>query len=102
MHNDVIENYLLVYKNNGEEKLFKHVIGNAILISTRVPYPEILLLDQSDEFFVMFRRTGDNNYFEIGRVLRRAAHKIYREFAKTYKNNNLDYPINAKFLNIVK
>jgi len=102
MHNDVFENYVNIYITYGKDMLFKRAIGNGILISSQVAYPEIILLDHSEEFFSLFRKTGDNKYFEIGKILRRAAHKIYREFSRIYKNNDLNYPINGKFLNIIK
>jgi len=98
----LIDEYLSIYNNRGEEKLYRYIIGKGIILSSEITYPELILLDQSEKFFILYRKTGDIKVFEVGVILRRAAHKIYREFARMYKSNDLDYPINNRFLNIIR
>lgn len=99
---NLAEEYLNIYNNRGGEKLYRYVIGKGIILSSEIAYPELILLDQSETFFILYRKTGDVRNFEIAAILRRAAHKIYREFSRMYKKNDLDYPINDRFLNIVR
>lgn len=94
----VREEYECFLFNKGERKLFEHIVGNGVLNIEGHSYPEIIYLDQSEAFFALYRQTGKENFFIIGRALRKAAHCLYRE----YHRRNSEYPINARFLNIVK
>lgn len=98
----VFDEYVTIYRSQGSDKLFRHAVGRGVITATYIAFPEIILLDRSEEFFALYRTTGDIELFEIGVILRRAAHKIYREFCKIYKKNDLLYPVNNRFLNIVK
>jgi hypothetical protein len=99
---NLAEEYSSIYSSRGGEKLYRYIIGKGIILSSEIAYPELILLDQSEKFFILYRKTGDVKNFEIATILRRAAHKIYREFARMYKRNDLDYPINNRFLNIIR
>ncbi len=92
------EEYEARLKKSGEDGLYRYVIGQAILRSGDVIHPEILILDHADAFFAAFRRTGNENLFTIGRVLRRAAHRLYCELHRLHDN----YPNNGRFLRLVK
>jgi hypothetical protein len=92
------DEYEKLLKDVGEIKFFKHILGTGNIARRHFDYPEIMMLDQSEAFFALFRTTGNNNYFTIGRLLRRAAHKLYRDSKKKVPN----YPVNKKFLDIVR
>lgn len=84
-------------KKLGEYKFYNHVIGDCVLERASSDFPEIGMLDRAEGFFCLARKTGNNNYFIIGKTLRRAAHRLYRESQK----RNSNYPINKRFLAIV-
>lgn len=89
------DQYENVLDSEGEDQFYRFVLGHATLnIRNRA---EVVILDQSDSFFSLSRSTGNIKYFTIGKILRRAAHKLYREA----RRRTPDYPINNKFLNIV-
>lgn len=94
---DISERYVSILKSKGEEGLYRHVVGTGVMRSVKVPNPEIEILDMSEAFFALFRRSGDDNYFVIGKVLRRAAHKLYRQFLHI----NKDKKKSGRFLNVV-
>jgi hypothetical protein len=91
------EEYTTLLKNVGEEKFFSHVFVNGVFARKHYDHPEITMLEQSDAFFSLFRTTGNDQYFTIGKILRKAAHKLYREG----KRKNPGYPINKRFLNLL-
>lgn len=92
---DEYENLL---KNVGEDKFLSHIFVNGVSARRHYEYPEITMLEQAEAFFSLFRTTGDYNYFTIGKVLRKGAHKLYRDG----KKKNPNYPVNKKFLDLVK
>jgi len=59
--------------------------------------PELEFMNYYDQFIMLYRREGEEIYLDLGRVFRRAGHKIYRSLLRkdlTQSNN--------KFLNVVK
>lgn len=84
-------------KKLGERKFFERVVGDCILERASVDFPEINMLDRSEGFFTLARRTGNQNYFIIGKILRRAAHRLYRDG----KKRDSSYPVNKRFLAII-
>lgn len=94
---DTIASYTKLLKLKGEEGLYRYVVGSGIIRATEIKSPEIELLDLSDSFFCLYRSSGKDEHFIIGKVLRRAAHRLYRQFLKI----NKDKQINSKFLNMV-
>jgi hypothetical protein len=87
------ETFLIRY---GEDKLYEFLLKSGSLAKAHFEHPELMMIDQSLGFFSLFRKTGNQNYFTIGRVLRRVSHKIYRENKKAGLT-----PVNNKFLNLV-
>ena len=92
------DEYEALLKDVGESRFYSHVLGTGVLSRRHFEHPENMLLDQSEAFFILFRSTGNRNYFRIGRILRRAAHKLYLQSRKT----DYFYPLNRRFLNIVR
>lgn len=40
--------------------------------------PENELLEYYDQFLILYRRSGEEDYLNLAKIFRRAAHKIYR------------------------
>jgi len=85
-------------KELGEEKFYKKLLGDGVLKRSELPYPEIDMLNRAEDFFKASRNTGNKNYFIIGKLLRKAAHRLYRDGQRKIE----DYPINKRFLMVVK
>jgi hypothetical protein len=92
------DEYETLLKNVGESKFYHNVFVAGVLARKRFEYPENMILDQSEAFFSLFRSTGNSNYFTIGRLLRRAAHRLYRDGHR----KNTEYQNNKRFLYIVR
>jgi hypothetical protein len=95
---EIVTNYTKLLKTKGEDGLYRYMVGSGIVRATEIKSPETELLDLSDSFFCLYRASGKEEHFIIGKILRRAAHKLYRQFLKI----NKDKQVNAKFLNMVK
>jgi hypothetical protein len=54
------------------------------------------LLDYYDQLIILYRREGDSNYLDLAKLIRKAAHKIYRVMLKQNLTNK-----NNRFLNLV-
>lgn len=91
------EEYETLLKDVGEARFYSHVFVTGVQARRHFEYPENMMLDQSEAFFALFRTTGNRNYFTIGRILRRAAHRLYRDG----KKRNSEYH-NKRFLDIVR
>lgn len=88
---------------DGEEKFYRSIILLALrkLIATEkglykgIP-PHLEYLTYHDTFIVLYRREGDEVYLNIAKMLRKAAHKIYRIMLKKNMTN-----ASPKFLTLV-
>lgn len=92
------------FLTNGESKLYNSLLSQSvkqiILLMNEDKknkiYPDKMLLTMSNKFLKQYRISGDESYLKISKILRRAAHKIYRVLLKKHlvaKNND--------FLNLV-
>jgi hypothetical protein len=88
---EAIDQIKEIHKKHGSEGFFKKVIGDAFLNLHNNSEPDLILLNYSEAFFVMYRRTGEDYYSDLGRILRRAAHKVYRELMKQNKNKKPNF-----------
>ena len=91
------------YIAGGEEKFYRSIIFLALqklILMQKGAYrglpPHLEYLEYYDRFIILYRREGDEVYRSIARMLRKAAHKIYRIMLK--KNMT---PPNPKFLTLV-
>ncbi len=97
--NEVSKTLLDLLSSVGEDGLYQYLCKAADKIMSVEDYPEAEVIELSDKFFSLYRSTGEENFFALGKVLRKAAHKIYRKSLK----QNPDKKINTKkFLNLVK
>ena len=102
---DSVKNLLFQeYLKGGEKHLFKKLLVSAIkkiplLVaqgSSSKNFPDIELLNMSQNFLQLYREEGDERYLEISKICRKVAHRVYRVLLKQHlvKQNN-------KFLNLV-
>lgn len=97
------EGFVPQFVASGEEKFYRTILFLAlqklILIDKglyRGIPPNLEYLEYYDQFIILYRREGDAVYLSIAKMLRKAAHRIYRIMLK----KNMTAP-NAKFLNSV-
>jgi hypothetical protein len=95
---EICQDYIAMLKKHGEEGLYRRTVGAGFLRLTKIENPDLEALDYSDAFFILYRRTGEDMYFSIGRSLRRAAHTIYRELLRQNKTKKLNF---KRFLNVI-
>lgn len=92
------EEYLQLLNSAGEERLFKGAIGIGMKQAASNHSPEIEILDESEALLKLFRQTGKEEYLILSKILRKAAHVVYRQLI----NQNPDKQINTKrFLTVV-
>lgn len=96
--------FIAKYLAQGEQKFYKflllYALNKLILMKQenyKGPSPEIELIELYEKFLIIYRREGDEDYFAVAKLFRKAAHKIYR----TMLNKGL-IKKNKKFLNLVK
>ena len=95
---DVAENFVKRLQTKGEEALYRYSIAQGIIRSAQQDNSEVEVLNLAEAFFLLYRRTGEDNYFVIGRILRRAAHTLYRHFMR----NKIGKAPNKRFLSVVR
>ena len=98
---EISNNYVEMLKVHGEDGLYRGVIETGFLLQSSKTNnePDLEILEYSEAFFSLYRRTGNEKFFLIGKILRRAANTVYRELLRTNENKKPNY---KKFLNIVK
>ena len=77
------------YQAVGETKFYRFLLLyalNKLVYMEKGSYkgqsPELELLDYYDRFLILYRREGERVYLDLGRVFRKAGHKIYRVMLK--------------------
>lgn len=88
---------------SGEQKFYRSIIVLALkklILIEKGLYkglpPHLEYLEYYDQFIILYRREGDEVYLNIAKMLRKAAHRIYRIMLK--KNMTVSHP---KFLSLV-
>jgi len=77
--------------------MYQYIISNGFMNYSDVRHPELDLLSAAEGFFELYRRSEKEEFYIIGRILRRAAHKLYRLYLKMDPNRR----INERFLNLI-
>jgi len=93
-----LEDYERCLKSKGEQGLYNSVVGQGFNDRVTIANPELILLNRSEAFFSLYRSSGNEDYFTIGRILRKAAHRLYRQFRRMDEER----PVNGRFLYIIK
>lgn len=94
------EEYLKKLLSRGESGLYSYIVGSVLhkwASGSSVKNPDVEILDLAEAFFSVSRATGNKDFFVLGKVLRRAAHKICRSIKAIDKKKQ----INPKFLRVV-
>jgi len=91
-------NYEKLLVQKGEEHFYKCAVGSGFMDRLNCKHSEILVLDRAEAFFTLFRQTGNDNYFTIGKILRKAAHRLYRDRFRSSQEPET----NSRFLHLVK
>lgn len=98
LSNSLKKEYENILINKGEDYFYKYAVGSGFVQRTQNAHSEMTILDMSEAFFSLFRQTGNDNYFCIGKLLRRAAHRLFRD-----KNRDQQTPeSSARFLHSVR
>lgn len=91
------------FLEEGKDKFYRslliYALNKLILIknnSYKGITPDLEFLDYYHRLIIMYRREDDFRYLEMAKIIRRAAHRIYRIMLK---KNLTSY--NSKFLNLV-
>lgn len=82
----------------GEEGLYNYLKKTAFAKIKEQPGLEIEFINTADDFFSLYRTTGEESYFILGKVLRRVGHAIYRHGFKLDLNKKIN---KKKFLNLI-
>lgn len=88
---------------SGERKFYRSIVVLALkklVLIEKGLYkglpPHLEYLEYYDQFIILYRREGDEVYLSIAKMLRKAAHRVYRIMLK--KNMTAPHP---KFLSLV-
>lgn len=98
INEDLQIKYLNMLRQLGENGLFRRAVGTGLIDSGDVSEPDLEILNLAEAFFALHRRTGNENYFIIAKVLRRAAHVVYRELMRQNKDKKPNF---QRFLNVI-
>lgn len=74
--------YSKILHKFGERGLYEKAFGAGMINSAAEKDADIIILNLSESFFRLHRRTGNDDYAVIGKALRRAAHRVMRELIK--------------------
>lgn len=74
--------YVRDLRKLGEAGLYRKIIGRGMRESADIIHPEDKYLNYSEAFAALYRSSGNEDYATLSRILRRAAHCIYRELIR--------------------
>lgn len=92
-----LKNYLERLMETGEEGFIDWVVQVTLEKFPSHRTPDIDCLDLAEGFFSLYRRTGEEIHFKIGRLLRRAAHISYRKLKQFHRKDGF----NPRFLQML-
>lgn len=87
-----------ILAKNGEEGLYNFLKKNSFLRLSEQPALENEFIETSEDFFSLYRTTGNENYFILGKILRRVGHAVYRQGFKVNPSKKIN---KKKFLNLL-
>jgi len=79
------ETHLRMFHKLGPDRFYHKVIGAGMIHSVETPDPEVAMLNTAEGFLYLFRRTGNEEFLLISKILRRAAHVVYRQLMRQNK-----------------
>jgi hypothetical protein len=96
---EISKTFLELLTKNGEQGLYEYLRDTSYARFDSQPGLELEFIDTAEEFFSLYRVTGDENYFIIAKILRRVGHAVYRFSLKKDSQKKIN---KKKFLNLVK
>jgi hypothetical protein len=84
-------------RKHGELGLYEKSVGAGMMEAATNKNYDVEILNLSKSFWQLYCRTGNEDYASVSRVLRRAAHAIYRQLVKQGEKNS-----DPRFLTLVK
>ena len=91
------EDYVNILRASGGDKLYAAAIGVGMKAAAHCLNPEDQILDESDAMLYLHRRTGKEEYLIISKLLRKAAHVVYRQLLA---QNSDKKPNRKRFLTV--
>ena len=76
------ELYLSLLQTLGEVGLYQKAVGMGMTKAATNLACDKEILDAAESFLLLYRRTGNDDFATISKVLRRTAHSIMRELVK--------------------
>ena len=98
LSSELANEYIDLLSKIGEEGLYQRTLGVVNQPELKVENPDIEILDFSEAFVSKYRSTGQEEFLTIGKILRRAAHKIYRTLLEKDKTKKPS----PRFLTLIK
>ena len=95
---EVGKDYIKALKDMGPECLCYELVHRGLTEFGGAQNPELDLLEFAEAFFLLHRRTDNYQYSEVGQVVRKASHIVYRELLKKDKKKA---PNRERFLTLV-
>ena len=95
---EIGNDYIKALSDMGPHRLCDKIVERALDSKDDILYPELDILEFAEAFFALHRRTENYKYSEVGQIVRRAAHIVYRESLKNDKNKT---PNKERFLTLV-
>lgn len=104
MNDDMRNEIVKIFLEQGEDKLYKNLLVQSVKriivfmenTDTNRVTPDKELIHLADKFVILYRTEGEEVYLQVSKVIRRAAHKIYRLLLKKHLIKK-----DEKFLNLV-
>jgi hypothetical protein len=93
------EVHLKSLKKHGAQGFYERIVGAGMMKAASMDNPEVIMLDRAEAFMALSRRDGEykQEYFIISKILRRAAHIVYRQLLRQNKSKKT----NNRFFNLV-
>jgi len=105
MSGNIKRDLVVKYTSVGRDKFYRFLLSSAIFkmvsyLETKdksIQMPDVELMELYDKFLLYYRRENEEVYFEIAKLCRKAAHKVYRALLRQKLVEK-----NSKFLNLIE
>jgi hypothetical protein len=87
-----------ILAKDGEDGLFLFLKKNSLIRLQDNPDLEKEFIETSEDFFSLYRTTGEEHYFTLGKILRRVGHAVYRHGFMINPKKTMN---TKKFLNLL-
>lgn len=84
-----LQTYLERLIQGGEKDFVSYVVDVGFNRYPSSRNPDIECLDIAEGFFSLYRRSGEEIHFTLGKLLRKSAHIIYRKLKKFHRKDGM-------------